>query len=204
MVQRQKRVIEKTVAVSDQRKTSTPLSTELSQAVEKLAVDERQLAEKAREHGELLFGLGAVRVSLDDAERRLIAAADLLEQHDTGPPTQQAERHALARLEGMLQAFAQTANEAAQNQGAQAGAGAGGDQPQRRPTFELLEVKMLRMLQADLHERTAAYQQRLAGLRRPPDVGQQAKLAQEAQELAAEQGRLAELVQNMLTRDNEQ
>jgi hypothetical protein len=203
MVQQQKRVIEKTVAASNQRKTSAPLSTELSQSVEKLAVDERQLAEKSREHGELLFGLGAVRVSLEDAERRLIAAADLLEQHDTGPPAQQAERHALARLEGMMQAFAQTANDAAQNQ--QPGAGPGdGDQPQRRPTFELLEVKMLRMLQADLNERTAAYQERLGGLDRPADRGQQDALRREAEELAAEQGRLAELVQNMLMRDNEQ
>jgi hypothetical protein len=105
-----------------------------------------------------------------------------------------------------MQAFQQTATDAAQNPGAQPGAGQGeaNEQPQRRPTFELLEVKMLRMLQVDLQQRTRDFQQRLtAAANRPPNQQDRAKLQQDAQELAAEQGRLAELVQNMLTRDNE-
>jgi hypothetical protein len=168
-----------------------------------LAAEERGLAQMAKEHSELLVGLGAVRVSLEDAERRLAAAAALLDGRQTGPPAQRAEQHALARLVGMMDAFGQTANEAAQNQAAPPGAGAGGNQPQRRPTFELLEVKMLRMLQVDLQARTRDYQQRLANIDAPVDEGQRAEMDREAQELAAEQGRLAELVENMLPRDNE-
>ena len=72
--------------------------------------------------------------------------------------------------------------------------------PQRRPTFELLQAKMLRMLQADLNERTQQFQQRLAAA----NAAEKGQLQQEAQELSAEQGRLAELVQSMITRDNEQ
>jgi hypothetical protein len=57
------------------------------------------------------------------------------------------------------------------------------------------------MLQADLNERTAQHE------KRPPapagDQAAQAGLDQEARELAAEQGRLVELVQKMLSRDNE-
>ena len=59
---------------------------------------------------------------------------------------------------------------------------------------------MLRMLQADLNERTENFEQRLAAA----NAEEKAQIQQEAQELAAEQGRLAELVQKMLTRDNEQ
>lgn len=205
LIERQRRVIEETGEIDRRRNLNARLDRENEQRVVQLAEEERRLADTAREHGELLFGLGAVRVSLEEAERRLAAAAERLDERDTGPPTQQAEQHALARLEGMAQAFAQTASEAAQNQGAQPGAGApAGNSPQRRPTFELLEVKMLRMLQADLKDRTAEYHRQLAGLIRPPDDVQRAELENEARELAVQQGRLAELVQNMLTRDNDE
>jgi hypothetical protein len=125
-----------------------------------------------------------------------------LDDNDTGPSAQQAEQQALVRLEGMLAAFEQTASEASQN--APAG-NTGGDQagqpPQRRPTFELLEVKILRMLQVDLNERTRVLHDRLAGLKQPQN-GERAEMTQEAQELQTEQRRLEELVQEMLTRDN--
>jgi hypothetical protein len=171
-----------------------------------LAGDERDLAKTAHEHSELLFGLGAVRVGLEDANQRLSAAAERLDERDTGAAAQRAERSALARLEGMLQAFAQTESEASPNNPNQSNqeSAASGQQPQRRPTFELLEVKMLRMLQADLNERTRHLQTQLDGLGTPSSPNERAELLREAQELQAEQGRLANLVQEMLTRDNEE
>ena len=79
------------------------------------------------------------------------------------------------------------------------------NQPQRRPTFELLEVKMLRMLQADLNERTTEYQRAARRLRIAARRSATARnWSRKPSELAAEQGRLAELVQKMLTRDNEE
>jgi hypothetical protein len=207
MVERQKQVIDATIKLDSARTPNQPLTEASTTALTNLATEERELADMAKEHSELLVGLGAVRVSLEDAERRLAAAAALLDEHQSGLSAQQAERHALTRLEGMLDAFAQTANEAAPNPQQQQpppGAGAQPNQPQRRPTFELLEVKMLRMLQVDLGQRTQEHQQQIASLKAPPNEAQQAELQKEAQELATEQGRLAELVQNMLSRDNEQ
>jgi hypothetical protein len=58
------------------------------------------------------------------------------------------------------------------------------------------------MLQADLNERTARHEQGVAAA-----TGNQAandELTRESRDLAAEQGQLAELVQKMLSRDNEQ
>jgi hypothetical protein len=203
MVERQKKVIEQTFALEKSRPQNAPSPPSIANQALKLAAEERALAEMALEHGELLHGLGAVRISLEEAERRLIASADLLDRRDTGPQVQQAERHALTRLEGMMDAFAQTADEAQPEQPPQPpNAGQNAQQPQRRPTFELLEVKMLRMLQVDLQARTRKYQERLAAP--PADAAQQAALQQEAEELAAEQGRLAELVEEMLSRDNKQ
>ena len=161
MVKRQQAVIKNTAELDAARRPPAPLSADQIKSVADLADQERQLADQAKEHSELLFGLGAVRVSLEEAERRLAAAGKLLDDRQTGPPTQQAEQLALARLEAMLQTFAQTANEAAKKPDANnppppAAANNQPPPPQRRPTFELLEVKMLRMLQADLNERTAA------------------------------------------------
>ena len=58
------------------------------------------------------------------------------------------------------------------------------------------------MLQLDLNERTHIYQEKVAGLPQPQDEPMRASLLREAQELAEEQGTLAELVEKMLTRDN--
>jgi hypothetical protein len=203
MVERQKNVIRETKQVDASRVPNKPLDEGAAQRMANLAGEERELAKLAGEHAEVLSGLGAVRLSSEEAQRRLAAAASRLDDNDTGPSAQQAEQHALTRLEAMLQAFAQTAAEA--NQNAPSG-NSGGEQaaqtPQRRPTFELLEVKMLRMLQVDLHDRTRALEDQLAEVS-PSNGDKQAELARESQELRAEQRRLAELVQEMLTRDNE-
>ena len=84
-----------------------------------------------------------------------------------------AEQLALARLEAMIQAFAQTASEAGPKPArtkrkADPVNNAAANHSAARPTFELLEVKMLRMLQADLNERTAKHEQRLKGGRQQP------------------------------------
>jgi hypothetical protein len=205
MVQRQKRVLEKTADLDRERQATSTLEPPQLETVTSLGNEERQLADKAKEHSELLFGLGSVRLSLEEAERRLEVAGALLDQHQTGRAAQRAEQLALARLEGMLRAFAQTARQAdpKQNPAPPPPPAAQNNQPQRRPTFELLEVKMLRMLQADLNARTQEYHERVAALTGPVDAAENAAIQQEARDIAAEQGRLAELVRTMLLRDNE-
>jgi hypothetical protein len=59
------------------------------------------------------------------------------------------------------------------------------------------------MLQVDLNARTHAYQEKLVAKSQPLDPTATASLEREGRELAAEQGRLAELVKNMLSRDNQ-
>ena len=97
MVQRQQQVIKRTVEIDSGRQASTALSSEQTKAVAELADQERQLAGMAKEHSELLVGLGAVQMSLEDAERRLAAAGKLLVERQTGQPAQAAEQLALVR-----------------------------------------------------------------------------------------------------------
>src|SRR6185369_14508904 len=113
MVKQQQQVVKKTAEFDAGRKPSATINAEQTKTVANLASQERDLADRAKEHSEILAGLAAVRLSLEDAERRLTAASKLLDTSQTGPPVQAAEQIALARLEAMLQAFAQTANEAA-------------------------------------------------------------------------------------------
>jgi hypothetical protein len=203
MIARQRTVIADTEEIDTARQAAGTLSASDTGRLEQLAAEERALAELADQHRALLSSLTAVRISLEEARRRLGAAAELLLSRQAGVNAQQAERHALARLEAMGEAFAQTAADARKPpEGGNRGGGNQGAQPQRRPAFELLEVKMLRMLQVELNERTKAYQQRLAEATGPPNDSQRVELAREAQDLAAEQRRLAELVQEMLSRNN--
>ncbi len=206
MVARQQRVVQKTIEINAARAPAAVPTSEQQKQIAELANTERQLSDQAKDHRELLFGLEAVRLSLEETERRLQAAAKLLDAQDTGPTAQNTEELALDRLDGMLQAFAQTANEAAPKPNtpsaniAPANPQQQAQQPQRRPTFELLQVKMLRMLQADLNARTQRLQDRVASAK-PAEAS---ALRQEAQDLSAEQGRLAKLVESLLRGDNEE
>jgi hypothetical protein len=203
MITRQKAVLAGAIEIDAARQAAANQSDAAGDKLVELSVEERKLVEQAVALRELLFDLGAVRVSLEDAERRLAAAADLLAGGQSGPAAQQAVQNALTRLEAMRTAFAQTAEEAQPKpNGGNAQAGNQGGPPQRRPAFELLEVKLLRLLQAELNERTQQHEQRLAETEQPVADEKQAKFKREAQELAAEQERLAELVREMLSRNN--
>ncbi len=112
MIKRQQTVIAQTADVEAERATAGGLSPTDTAQFERLAAEERELAQLALEHREVLNDLGAVRVSLAEAERRLRTAGDLLARHDPGATARQAERSALTRLQSMMEAFAQTAAEA--------------------------------------------------------------------------------------------
>jgi hypothetical protein len=204
MIARQERVLTDTFELDAARRAARGLSAADAGRLEALAAEERALVQQAVANRELLMGLGAVRVSLEEAERRLTAAAELLAGGESGRPAQNAERRALARLNSMMEAFAQTAAEARKPpEGGNQGGGNNPNQPPgRRPAFELLEVKMLRMLQVELNARTDQYEERLTAAGPQPNEAQRAELAREAQQLAAEQRRLAELVNEMLSRNN--
>jgi hypothetical protein len=202
MVERQQRVLRKTAEIDTRRPPNTSPNEADTSTLAGLAEEERQLAAGAREHSELLAGLEAVTISLQDAERRLIAAQKLLAERQTGSAAQAAEQAALTRLEGMLAAFAQTASENTPKPNAPSpNPPPPNDQQQnqRRPTFELLQAKMLRMLQSELADRTASLEKQL----RAAGPAERPQLQHEAAEIAAEQARLVELVREMLKRNNE-
>lgn len=202
MVDRQRGVVAKMTELEATPAPAGPPAAARRQATDELVQTEHALADEAQEYRELLFGLATLRLSLGRARDRLVEAGELLSRHDTGPATLQAGGEALDRLEKIANALRETADQAAGEPGG-AGAGAGppgGGQQRSQPAFDLLEVKLLRMLQADLNERTRDCQRRMAEI--GADAAGQSALQREAAELAAEQGRLAELVRELAARNN--
>ncbi len=63
---------------------------------------------------------------------------------------------------------------------------------------------MLRMLQVEVNQRTDAHEKRVAAAGAQATDAERAEFNRESDELAAEQRRLAELVQEILTRNNKQ
>ena len=84
MVERQKKVIDQTATLHDARRPNEPLPPPRA-CRRSWPTKNVPLAQMAKDHSEVLHGLGAVRVSLEEAERRLLAAAALLDGHNTGP-----------------------------------------------------------------------------------------------------------------------
>jgi hypothetical protein len=165
-----------------------------------LAGKERDLATTAREHSELLAGLHVIGLALAEAADRLGDAAAQLGQQQLGDATQDAEQQGLARLEQIAAAFEQAKQAAGKQSGGSGNSNGGGNQA-KRPIIELFEAKLLRSLQADLRERTESLEQKTAASK-VQTAETRAAAEREAEDLAAEQGRLAELVEQLRTRDN--
>ena len=199
MVADQRAVIAPTESIDRERGES--LAAAQVKAVKELEVQERRLADEVIAQSEWISGLRVFGEALAEASKELDRAAEQLDAEATGELTQQAERRALERFEQIVWALEQTTTQAQQPPADQAGnAGAGGQQP--RPLFDLFEVKLLRMLQADLNQRTQQFHDRT--VEELNKAGQlPAADAQAAEQLAAEQRRLAELAAKLAARDND-
>jgi hypothetical protein len=205
MIASQQEVIEGTTEIAaklrDERPGREDAKTNQT-AVKGLASKEQSVATAAHDESGLLAGFHVIGLALGKAAGQLNAAADLLDRQQLGTPTLATEQRALAQLQQIAAALEQ-AKQAAANQSPPSSPGnsGGGNQPKKRPTIELFEAKLLRSLQADLNDRTAALQQQITA--NTPLTDQSRGVAiREAEGLAAEQGHLAELVHELQTRDN--
>jgi hypothetical protein len=197
--------VQSTAELDAGRQSAQQLTDDERRTAADLAEKERTLAEEAHAQGEMISGLHVFVLALGRAAEELAAAATRLDRGETGAATQQIEQQALARLEEIVAALSETSAELEaepqQPGGAANAGGQPGGNPPRPPAFDLFEVKLLRSLQADLNRRTKDLHQIGEQTVTTPDVGQTDREPQ-ATELAAEQRRLAELVSELLSRDN--
>ncbi len=124
-----------------------------------------------------------IHLALDGAARQMARAAELLTHRETGSPTQVAQEAARARLMQLLAALEGKQEKKGGGATGQGEGGEGGPNGNRQDGLQTLtQLKLLKLLQEDLTQR---YRALAPG---PPGPS-----PRELEELAQEQGRLAEL-----------
>lgn len=194
LAQRETQIITETERLDDLRRQQGRLTRAQAESVQQLSQEQAHLAEETQEFVKRLAQTPVLALALRGAQREMARAADLLDRRLTGADAQAAERSALRRTEQLLAALAPDENpengpqEEEENA---AGEGEGGDTPQQ-PSYDLAQLKLVKLLQLELNERTAELATQAAG--------QNALTAEQARQFTAlgeEQGQLADLVNDL-------
>jgi hypothetical protein len=149
------------------------------------------------ETGELSKKLEAAEVfalALKGAAREMLRAVEQLEARDTGELAQAAEKNALRRFEQLLESLQPDKPEAGgqKQQGEGQGGQQGGQQPPGDGIPSLAQLKMLKLMQLEINDRTQGLEEQFAKAKELS-----AEQQQEYQALAEEQSKLADLVLNL-------
>ncbi|NQU21197.1 MAG: hypothetical protein HQ567_07940 [Candidatus Nealsonbacteria bacterium] len=159
-----------------------------------LARLQRALHGDTLEMAEAMIASGAFHLALQGAGRDMGRAAGLLDRSNTGQPTQQAQQHAVRRLDMLLEAL-QPEQPSDDNAGADGGAGDPGGAPGAgaRAVQTLAELKLLKLLQEEVNLRTVQLEEAVDRAGDPTDAQRT-----EYNALGEEQAKLADLVLKML------
>jgi hypothetical protein len=188
--QRQKRLIEETERLENLRAAEGRWSRAQAATVNDLARQQKSLQSETSLLAEKLSPAEVIHLALAGATKHMIRSAELLEHRETGSQTQTAQEAARRRLAQLLSAFE---NQPKPNNGQGGGGGegssgggdAGGGSESRDPGQMLIQLKLLKVLQEDLNSRFGTLTTGPEGAGRPID--------RELAEIAAEQGKLAQL-----------
>ncbi len=189
LVDQQQRALQETARLEQLRQQAGALTRGQALSLSDLARQQERIAADTAGLTTKLAGAEVFLLALEGAAEQMRAASERLLQQQTGNAAQRHQRNALARLQPVLHALADE-EQAPKNNGGGGSGGGGGQQGQN--LRDLAELKLLKLLQQDLRRRTEELQDAADGepLTRPQE--------RELEQLAAEQGRLADLVFDLL------
>ena len=170
------------------------LNVDRRDAAMELAARERTLAEDAAALAADSGRPGALSIALENAAADMLRASSLLHRGEVGAPAQQALRNAQRRLDQLAAALAppsppEPMGDTAQSQPpAIPPPGTSQDRPQM-----LAELRLLKVMQQEINERTLRLEQE-----RGRDGSLTEPQQQELRQLQTEQGRLVELLQDVI------
>jgi len=150
-----------------------------------LAAEERLLGGETAQLTPRFAGPQAFAFALEAASRNMRRASTLLVRGETETATQDVERAALLRMEQTLNGLGSDAPSQTKN----TAAGEQGSPSERNTNASTAEIKLVRLLQQTINERTAELETMRA---RRGELNTEQK--QELDALALEQGRLADMV----------
>ncbi len=136
-----------------------------------------------------LAGAGAFQLALGGAAGEMQDAAASLDRHQTGPPTQEPQLRALRQLDLVVEAIKPEPPAAEEAGGGPGGKGG----PQAMPASGIppvAELKLLRLLQADINSRTEKLQQAVTAAGKPTE-----EQTRQYNELSRRQARLADIIE---------
>lgn len=193
---RQDGVIAETTRLEDQRRESGRFTRGQQRSLQDLAGVERELSATAIELRDQLASAIVAKAALGGVARSLERAAERLADRQTDAVTQQLEQDAAQRLARILTAWNRKPEKPANE--AEPPPEQDSEEPQQAgPPGEAIplqtQLALLRELQAECLDRTASLEQR-----RKPDGTLPADLAPLAADLAAEQGELLSLAQELI------
>jgi hypothetical protein len=190
----QQKVIEETDRLEQLRQKEGELSRSQLSSLRDIARLERAIQADALKLAEQLSAAGAFNLTLTGAAADMGRAADLLDGRTTGAETHFAEQNALRRLNMLLEALKPEPPPEKKDDG-NGGNGGQGNKGAKQPgdgINKLAELKLLKLMQQDIKLRTAELQLAVGAGGATEDQRRQFN------QLAGEQGRLAELMLKML------
>ena len=154
-----------------------------------LSRQEIQLMQDTLELAKKLAPAAVFSAALSGAGRELELAADLLARYETGASTQNAEQNALRRFEQLLSCLKPERTEGNEK------TGGGGDAPPPEDGIpQLAQLKMLKLMQQEINQRTKALDARF-GAKHRDELSETEQ--REFSIVSEQQGEIARLLQNL-------
>jgi hypothetical protein len=195
LVDRQKNVVEETKRLETLRDSDGGLEPKHIETVATLSREQQSLHAEAVDLAEKIASAPVFQLALQSAAEQMQQAANLLDRNLTGDQTQRAAHYALTRLVQLQRAIEEDKKSSGESDNSQNGnAGAQPQLPPGQALPNLAELKLLKVMQEDVYQRTVQLREEL-GERSPNEAEQR-----ELQSLANEQGRIAELVAELTAR----
>jgi hypothetical protein len=199
LLARQKNVVSEAERLEQTRQAAGGQLPDPEQAtLRSLAGEQRAVADETEHLRQKLSAAAAFEFALSAARKDMQSASDALGHGQTGPTAARPAQSAAQRLAQMLEALAPDTGTPGPAPPSESPppppAGEGG---QKDPFTNLAELKLLELLQQEVNRRTAQVEVE-AARQRGPAGDLSAELLREMEALSAEQGRLAEMVLELI------
>ena len=187
MVSQQQSVNDEIIRLHQAEQDNGALSRGQRASVTALAQQQRGLMAEANDFAQQIQAAEVFHLGLTSAVREMASVALRLDDADLGDATQLSAQEALLRLEQLIEAMKEDESDQPPNNNGGAGQG-GSSGPPPDGIKNIAQLKLLKLMQEMLHQRTRGYQQ-IRAAREWTETERTEMIA-----LAQEQGRLAELL----------
>jgi hypothetical protein len=193
LIARQKNAIAQTERIAQLReKQEGKLAAPQEATLRGIAAEQRLLADETQQLGKSLEAAAAFTFSIERISQRMLAAADLLDAQDTGPAVKAAQEGALRGLTLLQEALQSDDGGQPMPMGGEQPQGADG-QPPAGGVQNIAELKLVKLMQEEIQRQTAELEKlRLQSGELTADQ------VQRLDELARDQGKLAEMIVTMI------